>query len=381
MLVSCNTKMKKIMHIIPGLAMGGAESLVRDYVLHLDKSKFTPVVVVSGYKMNTPNEEMIENSGVKIVYAGELLERGDISLIKKVLRKIRLQINLIKIIEYEKPDVIHIHLNLLKYLLIVPPKIKDIPVFYTCHNPPETLFWEKSEEYAAFSMLKNKRLRIISLQKELTNDINKFFGIEDTITLENCIDLSKYRYSLDRLEQKREELGFNEDDFIIGHTGRFVKQKNHAFLINVFNEILALNSKAKLLLIGDGVLKNHIVQQIKQLGIEKKVTILSNRSDVNELLQIMDRFVFPSIFEGFGIAVLEAQAAEIPCIVSEAISDEVCVSEQFYKLSLEQSASDWAKTVLYLDKKDNETEVKDINIYSLANVIKKLEELYLENWE
>lgn len=370
--------MKRIMQIIPGLTTGGAESLVRDYVLHLDKNKFISVVVVSGFKKNTPNENLIERSGVKIIYAGETLERGEISFIKKAMRKIRLQFNLIRIIESEKPDVIHVHLNLLKYLIIVPSKIKNIPVFYTCHNPPETLFWEKSERYAAFNMLRAGRLKIISLQRELTNDINKFFGIEDTITLENCIDLSKYKDGWNKRIDKRKELGFEEDDFIIGHTGRFVEQKNHSFLINVFSEILLLNPKAKLLLIGDGVLKSSVIEQIKQLGIGEKVTILSNRGDVNELLQIMDRFVFPSIFEGFGIAVLEAQAANIPCIVSDRVSDEVCVSEQFYKLSLEKSAAEWAKVIMYLTPKYKVIDMKDINDYSLTNVIKKLEGLYLE---
>lgn len=164
--------------------------------------------------------------------------------------------------------------------------------------------------------------------------------------IRNSIDEESFRFNDEKRIRMRTSLRVN-DDFIIGHVGMFAYVKNHDFLLDVFQEILKNIKNAKLMLIGEGFLKSEIVKKAKNLGIYDKVMFMGIRDDVNDLMQAMDCFVLTSHSEGFGIALIEAQAAGLPCYVSaEAVVNEANLTGLVEYISLNRPAKNWAASIL-----------------------------------
>ena len=164
--------------------------------------------------------------------------------------------------------------------------------------------------------------------------------------IKNGIESERFVFNEAFRTKKREELGFG-DKFVVGHVGRFMTQKNHIFLIEIFNEIYKRNPNSVLLLIGaEGPLEAKIEKRIHDLNLQKSVVKLTNRRDVNELMQAMDVFLFPSLWEGLPLTGIEAQTAGLPVVMSDAVTKEVCVTNNVYQLSLDLSAETWADKVL-----------------------------------
>ena len=160
----------------------------------------------------------------------------------------------------------------------------------------------------------------------------------------NAIDCSKYKYNLKIRKMIRNQYGLKDNELLFGHVGRFSKPKNHNFLIDIFAEF-SKNHDAKLMLIGDGELRINIEQRIEKLGIQDNVMILGTRTDVNKLMQAMDVFLFPSLWEGLPVTIIEAQASGLPCFVSNRVTKDVNVSSLIYNISLNQNAADWCKII------------------------------------
>lgn len=173
------------------------------------------------------------------------------------------------------------------------------------------------------------------------------FGEEQTfIFVPNGIDLDLYRYPKETSEQVKDRLQLNSDSFVIGNIGRFEEQKNHHFLIDIFEEVKKMNSKAHLLLIGEGTLEEKIKQQVKRKGLERAVTFLGVRDDIPKILKALDVFLMPSLYEGLPISAVEAQAAGVKLILSEEVSKETKLSENVRFLPLDLDKKIWAKEVL-----------------------------------
>ena len=170
------------------------------------------------------------------------------------------------------------------------------------------------------------------------------------IVLKNAIDTDKYRFDADIREKYRIQLKL-QDSFVIGHIGKLYEAKNHSFLLNTFAEIRKKREDAKLLLVGDGHLRDALVKQCETLGITDAVVFAGMRSDVAQMLQAMDLFVFPSLYEGFPLAMLEAQASGLPCLVSDNVTKEAkCTSNVVYR-NLGDGAEAWAKTAIELNER------------------------------
>lgn len=196
--------------------------------------------------------------------------------------------------------------------------------------------------------------------------------------LYNAIDLSRFRFDQKRRKDTRERLGLEDDIFVIGHVGRFTYQKNHEFLIQIFQEIVRKQPKSVLLLIGDGPDREKIEKQIKISSLEGQVRFLGRRSDVADLYQAMDALVMPSRFEGLCIVAVESQMASLPTICSSEMSDETFISSDSVKISLSQSPQVWAEEILKRQnvmRKDN-TEILRLAGYDADVEIKRVERLY-----
>ena len=167
--------------------------------------------------------------------------------------------------------------------------------------------------------------------------------------LNNAIDSNDFKFNSQLREQKRNELGL-EDKIVMGHVGRFHEAKNHPFLLEVFTRFLERFPNAVLLLVGDGELRQSIKVKVRDLSIEKSVYFLGLRDDVNELLQAMDLFVMPSFFEGLPVTLVETQAAGLPALISDTITDDIKLSVYVKYASLNSSPEKWADKLAHILK-------------------------------
>lgn len=174
------------------------------------------------------------------------------------------------------------------------------------------------------------------------------FGERPFTVVPNSIATESFAFDAQKRAQMRSQLHLSEDATVYGHIGRFVQQKNHFFLLAVFAEILKRQPKAILLLVGEGALQQRCVEKCAELGIANAVRFLGVRSDAADLYHAMDVFVFPSLFEGFGIVALEAQTNGLPCLVSTELPSAIHVTGLVTAMPLKSGAAAWAKTAVTL---------------------------------
>lgn len=165
------------------------------------------------------------------------------------------------------------------------------------------------------------------------------------IVLNNAIDVSAYIFDPAKRVKQRAELGIKPNELLIGHVGRFFPPKNHDFIIDIFNNVQK-KTNAKLVLVGDGELRAQIQAKVSQLGLSEKVIFTGIRSDVADLLQAMDVFVFPSNYEGLPVTMIEAQAAGLPCVISDKVPIECKKTDLVKQLPLKDTAEAWSDLIL-----------------------------------
>lgn len=207
----------------------------------------------------------------------------------------------------------------------------------------------------------------------LFGENGKFEIINNGIVTENFLFNQKTR------EKIRSEEGWG-DKTIIGHVGSFSYPKNHIFLVDVFKEYLELNPEALLVMAGKGDLMDEIKKKTDSLGIADHVSFLGSRSDVNELYSAFDVLLFPSHYEGLPVTLVEAQAADLPCLISDSITSETDIIPSLKHMSLSQGAKEWAEELSNIveGKRKRENASKQIiNAgYDIKTTSERLEQIY-----
>ena len=179
---------------------------------------------------------------------------------------------------------------------------------------------------------------IAAFGRRRTNSDRFFF-------LKNAIETENFLYSEDNRTKIRKELGW-ENNFIVGHIGRFAPAKNHMFLLEIFAKLKDKAPDARLLLIGDGPMFHDVQKRAEELGVAGSVLQLGIRKDVSTLMSAMDVFVLPSFFEGLPVALVEAQSNGLPCVVSATITKETKILSNYHIHALSESPETWADTIL-----------------------------------
>lgn len=257
-----------------------------------------------------------------------------------------------RIIDENGPyDILHCNRAAGRIQWLAIGKKKGIPVrIYHLHNP-----YYPQRNWLAIGIAHLKKFwikRYLTHAFFASEDAKKSFLGKGTFvpdwayTVNNPTDFEQFR-STKKREEIRKELGISEKMFVFGNVARLTKEKNHSFLLNVFSVVHSRQKNSCLLLIGDGKLRSSLEQQAKRLGISEKVRFLGFRKDTPDLLATMDVFVFPSLFEGLGISLLEAQAAGLPSVISENVPKEATIIEPLVtRLPLSASVERWADAVL-----------------------------------
>ena len=216
----------------------------------------------------------------------------------------------------------------------------------------------------------SKQANIWLFGKKIANS-NKCF------ILNNGIEVEQFSFDENIRKEYRDKLNVKDDEILIGHVGRFSPEKNHKFILKCFSEIYSINSKYKLILIGEGKEKEKLLRKYSNKPFMRNVIFTGIVKNVNDYMQAMDIFILPSVFEGLGMVLIEAQASGLPCIASLGIPNEVNISKnvKFCKLKKEK----WIKIIMDIPKQRNYSGIKNIKEqYDIARITKKLEDFYLK---
>ena len=196
--------------------------------------------------------------------------------------------------------------------------------------------------------------------------------------IKNGIDTNRFVYDSAKRQKMREQLNL-VDNFVIGHVGRFTREKNHRYLIEVFETVAVKDPTAKLLLVGTGDEMEEIRSSVRQKGYEDKVIFTGSITNVEDYLQAMDVFVLPSLFEGLGIAAVEAQCSGLPVVISDRVPKDIKLTDDVTFMSLETGRDAWAEEILIhrsCRRPDNKAAVLDAG-YDIYETAKQVRKMYL----
>lgn len=212
-------------------------------------------------------------------------------------------------------------------------------------------------------------------------DAGKFlYDKEDFFVFKNAINVENFIFNVVKKEAERKKMNIPQNAVVIGHVGRFNPQKNHVFLIDIFKEIYAKNNNAVLVMVGDGNLRESIEDKVKSCGLSDKVWFLGIRPNVYEVMQAFDVLLFPSLYEGLPVSIIEAQASGLQCILSDTIDLETDVTGNCHFMPLLKSASEWADITLEAAKvmrKDTSKKIQEAG-YDVTKNVEWLINFYLK---
>lgn len=277
----------------------------------------------------------------------------------------------------ERFDILHCHLNTLSYIEPIRAALRhDCRVLIHSHNSgAKRSLVTNALHWFHFVTLPRKRVRMIAVSRLAGEWL--FGKSADFTVINNGIDVDKFRFNEQARQELREQLNI-EDRLVVGSVAAFLPAKNHSFLLRVFQSVLQHRPDAVLLLVGGGPLESDVRKLTVELGIAESVRFLGRRGDVPALLSAMDVLLLPSLFEGFPLAVMEAQAAGLPCLLSDAITDEVVVSEHCQRLPLSWTPEAWAERLLEAGPADRDAAGDRLagSRHSLDGSVRAIEELY-----
>ncbi len=362
----------RIAHIIGKWVGGGVEAVVMNYYRHIDHAKIQFDFICDSDSTNISYDE-IEKLGGKVILVSPY--QHIISYLKEL-----------KVILKEgKYRIVHSHINALSVFPLYAAKKVGVPIRIAhSHSTTNKKEWKKNLLKQILRPFSKRYATDYICCSELAGRWlfgDKVYDNGEVYLLNNAIDLDKFAYDEDVRKAKRKELNISDDTLVIGHIGRFVAQKNHTFLIDIFNELHKQNKNSLLLLAGQGPLIDEIKNKVNDLNLTESVKFLGQRNDVNELYQAFDVFLLPSLYEGLPVVGVEAQAAGCLSILSDDMTKETKVLNSTKFISLNQNASFWANEILSSNKKfvrKNSINEMTNNNFNIKKEAKKIENKYLK---
>lgn len=369
----------RILHAVSKMDRGGIENLLMNIYRTIDRTKIQFDFLDHTTEEGAFDEEIYELGGkvfkLNKLSASYFLQYG--SDIKKFFA------------QHHGYPIIHSHLNLLSAFTLKYAAASAIPVRIAhSHNNMilNTGLKKIVKLYAKKNINKYVTHRFAcSKEAAIWQFGQSYYDNGDVTIIPNGIAVDAFSFSESTRQKIRTELGIDEHTFVIGHSGGFRPVKNHRFLFDVFSGVYAQNHNVKLLLVGDGPLKNELIEYAEQLHIRDRIMITGSVGNVYDYLCAMDVFIFPSLYEGLGISLIEAQVSGLPCLISDTISREAIISDTCTALPLHDKAQ-WIsaimnKTNTELPKSPHRPLPKNSTKFDIKTVTKQLEDFYLRTYE
>lgn len=357
--------MVRVLQISGNMNMGGQETFIMNVYRNVDRSKIQFDFVVHSKERGYYDDE-IEKLGGRIYRITPMT--------KNIFKHCKELKNVIKKGKYE---IVHRHTSSsIVFIDLLIAKICGVKkrIVHSHNNLSKNVILHKIFRPFLNLLSTDKMACSIEAAKWLFG--NKYCKCAEVVN--NGVELTKFLFDKEirNLIRKKYDV---EDNIIIGHVGRFDYQKNHNYILKIFSKVIEKNDKYRLWLVGEGAIKEEIKQKAKEENIEKYIKFFGIVDNVNELLQGMDIFVFPSIYEGLGISLVEAQISGLKCIVSENIQNEAIITNNVKMIKLEQDNL-WCKEIEEIQNGYNrQIKIDDkVDSFNIKKVAENLERNYLE---
>lgn len=313
---------------------GGIENYIANYFLCADFSEDTTIDFVS-YDGKLAFEDRIVGLGHRVIQVPHLRKNpiGYARTVKKLLKE---------------GDYDCVYVNMLSAANVVPIRyavkagVKIIAVHAHANSTVKGAL-RRILHSVNKKFCKNKAVVKLACSDAAGNWL---FDDGEFTVVPNSIDVDRFSFSAESRNEIRESLGIENSTFVVGHVGRFAEEKNHLFLLDIFNELLKKRENSRLLLVGGGPYETLIREKAAALGISEKIIFAGITDSSHRYYSAFDAFVFPSVFEGFGMSALEAQACGLPCFCSDSLSKSLDVTKTVEFIALDKSAESWAEIVL-----------------------------------
>lgn len=320
----------RILHVVTNMCRGGLETMIMNYYRHVDRSLV--------------QFDFLVHRDFESDYDAEILALGGrIHHLPRLNPFSPAYLRALDAFFAGHPEyrVVHCHLDCMAGIPLSSAKKHGVPVrIGHAHNSNQS----KDLKYPLKLFYKHSIAKNATTLFACSEAAGQWmFSGAPFRVINNAVDAAHFRYDPRTRSAVRLEFGLADDAPVIGHVGRFMHQKNHAFLLESFAR---LPEQARLLLVGDGELRAAAEAQARELGIADRVIFAGIRTDVDRMLQAMDVFVMPSHYEGLPVTIVEAQCAGLPCLISDGVPIECKKTDLVSQLPLDAGADAWAKAAL-----------------------------------
>lgn len=369
--------MKKVLEVFgEPISNGGQESFVFNILQHMDLKDMHVDVLTPYYCENNYYRKIVEDKGGNIITLNLPFFAGAnrFNVIKPLDKYLR-----------DNPyDIIHVHsgsISILTEVTFIAHKhhIEKIIVHSHCAGEKKT-FKYRMIKLISTPILNNYPTQQIACSQAAGKwKFSKKVVENELVILKNGVELQKFAFNPEVRDKMRKKLRIDKDTYVVGHVGRFCYQKNHEYLIDVFEQLKKRHHNSVLLLIGSGENLEFIKELVSVKRLEESVYFVNNVNNVNEYMQAMDVFVLPSRFEGLPIVGVEAQASGLPVLVSTNVSSELALSESVEFISLGNKEKWTQRLVTHINSKRIKT-AEDLtqNGYNIEVTVKELQKIYEE---
>ena len=341
--------MLKVLQVVTYMGRGGLETMLMNYYRRIDRSQ-VQFDFLTHRKERFDYDDEIEELGGTIYHLPVLnpFSKGYTNALGRFFD------------EHPEYQIVHVHQDCLSSIILKAAKEHEVKV-RIAHSHSSSQ--DKNLKYFIKLFYRRRIPRYATHLMACGKDAGDWmFSGSPYQVLNNAIDADAYAFNSLRRMQARKSLGVSDDTLLVGHVGRFAEPKNHAFLIDIFRQISDFVPNSKLLLVGDGELRQGIEGKVLQCGLQDRVIFIGVRSDVPDLMQAMDVFVFPSLYEGLPLSILEAQAAGLPCLISDRVPADCKVTNLVEQVDLGAGAKKWAEKAIEASKcerRDTRLEIKE----------------------
>lgn len=327
----------RVLQYIGSLNVGGSQSMIMEIYRKIDKSKIQFDFIIDRKTENFYEAEIIKLGG-KVYKFNNYLNGINLNSFKKEWN--------IFLKEHSEYKIIHCHVRSVASIVLKIAKKNGLKTICHSHSTSngkgvkalgKRILQMRIPRYSDYMFACSKESAIWLYGK-------KYYENKKCTIINNAIDSQKYIFNEKIRKKKRKELGL-ENKIVLGQVGRIEKVKNQEFSLYLLKELIKDNKDYFLLMIGNGSMKSFINEKIKELNLKDNTIILENRKDVNELMQAMDIYIMPSLWEGLPMSLIEAQAAGLPCVISENITAGILIDELINKLSINADISKWKKAI------------------------------------
>lgn len=358
----------RVAQVIGKLNAAGVEAVINNYYRNLDHSRFQFDYYIDADSAFEPPREL-KDMGARYYV---------IPPYQHLFGHMRA---LVKYFKAERYEIVHVNMNTLAVFALCAAWIAGVPVRIN-HNHSTAgkgEFLRNIMKYSLRPFAKVFATDCCACSKESGAWLFGKRAVQkgQVTVFHNAICLSRFQYDARIRQSVRQELGL-EDSFVVGHVGRFCVQKNHEFIIEIFQAVSQERPDAKLLLVGVGERMEYIRQQIVAAGLSDRVILLGARNDVERIYQAMDIFILPSLYEGLPVVAVEAQASGLPIICSDKMPEETLLLPASRQIALSETPARWAEVILQT-KVGNREEAKGLLMgsrYDIASEAKKMQDYY-----